>query len=389
MKHSEIKAQIDGEHSTVLAESEKRRSDTFMGFLRREQERRLRHLRSACANETLFMNQAYPGESKPRFDYSTKYNLSYCKVPKVGSSFWTQVFIVLRRGWAEGEKIFELPRASIHKNEGSLEGLTENILKSRSVIVARDPYSRLYSAYIDKMFLPLLYVVAEQAVRHQRGIAKNELMCPESITFQEFLNHIIKKVLVEGERVNSHWAPIFSLCNPCEINVLSLVKQESFSTDVEYILREIGLAEEEYTVIHDALHGRRIESTITGIVQTVLALTSTGRGCMNSTMIAERVWKSFQIQGYLRDGLPFPSDIIDTENKANNTKFLTEVILRTIKESPLTPDESKSQRRRALEAAYEYISEKTIMHIQAIYKQDFELFDYPLDPPSAKQIHVQ
>ena len=358
-----------------------------MELLRREQQRRLRHLRSACANETLFMNQVYPGESKPRFDYSFKYNLSYCKVPKVGSSFWTQAFIVLRRGWAEGEKVFELARASIHKlNAGSLEGLTENILKSRSVVVARDPYSRLFSAYIDKMFLPLLYVVAEQAVRHQRGLAKDELTCPESITFQEFLNHIIQKVLAEGKRVNDHWAPIFSLCNPCEINVLSLVKQESFSTDVEYTLREIGLAEEEYTVIHDALHDRRIESTITGIVQTVLTLTSTGRRCMNSVMIAERIWRSFQIQGYLRDDLPFPSDVIDSENKANSTMFLSEVILRTIKENPLTPDESIRQRRRALETAYEIISEKTIMHIQDIYKQDFELFGYPLEPLSAKQL---
>ena len=100
--------------------------------------------------------------------------------------------------------------------------------------------------------------------------------------------------------------------------------------------------------------------------------------------MARRIWKSFQIQGYLKDNIPFPRSLINTETKAKSAKYLSDVILRAIRDSPLTSDESKRQRRHALETAYKHISERTIRYIQDIYKQDFVLFDNPLEPPSAK-----
>ena len=105
---------------------------------------------------------------------------------------------------------------------------------------------------------------------------------------------------------------------------------------------------------------------------------------MTRIEVAHRIWKLFKIQGFLKDYIAFPRSLINTETKAKIAKYLNDVILRTIRDNPLTSDENKRQRRRALETAYTHISEKSIRYIQDIYKQDFALFHYPLEPPLSK-----
>ena len=46
-----------------------------------------------------------------------------------------------------------------------------------------------------------------------------------------------------------------------------------------------------------------------------------------------------------------------------------------------TPEESKAQRRRYLVEAYKDIPRDVLNEIQAIYRDDFLLFDYDFDPP--------
>ena len=94
------------------------------------------------------------------------------------------------------------------------------------------------------------------------------------------------------------------------------------------------------------------------------------------------MWVSFQIQGYIDEKLMFPFDIIDTAEKAANHSFLTNVILNVIKEYPLSPEERKQQRRRALVNAYAGIDENIMLQIKNIFHQDFTLYDYPLELPS-------
>ena len=378
------------QNRTGLEVMPKGNSETFADtteLIRQEQQRRIRHIRNACANTSLFQNQSYAGKSSLLYYYSREHNFSYCKVPKAGCSFWTQVFTILRTGTTRSDKVFGMSRKNLHiklKRGSRISFMSRERLNSRSVLVSRDPFSRLFSAFIDKMYLPLFYKVAIKIVERQRKLTENGRNCANDITFQEFLDDVIQRVY-EGRTVNRHWAPIISLCNPCEVNALTLVKQETFSTDVEFTLKEIGIPDEEYSVIHDALHDHRIETTIPGIISTVLTMSYTSRRCMNKIEVARRIWKSFQIQGYLKDDLPFPRNVINMEEKARSGRYLSDVILKTIRDNPLTSEESKRQRRRALETAYKRISDKTIRYIQDIYKQDFAIFDYSLEPPLPKR----
>ena len=196
--------------------------------------------------------------------YTSRYDFSYCKVPKVGCTFWTQVFTILRKGSNAFKDIVGLNRIAVHAKLSRADSInfeSEAGRKSRTVLVSRDPYSRLFSAFIDKMFLPLMYGTAVSIVKRQRTPRKRNLSCAKDITFEEFLSDIVDSARIEGKSLNRHWAPIFSLCNPCDVNVLSLVKQETFSADVEYVLKEVGVANDEFDVIYDALHGHRSNCT--------------------------------------------------------------------------------------------------------------------------------
>ena len=106
---------------------------------------------------------------------------------------------------------------------------------------------------------------------------------------------------------------------------------------------------------------------------------------MNSLELARRLWTAFQFQGYIKDDLPFPSNIIKTDGKAASLDFLMKVMLETIKKHPLSHNESKLQRQRALVKAFQGMSQDILDQIKELYKQDFILFDYAFERPSMKQ----
>ena len=342
---------------------------------------RLQHLHNACVDQKIFKNVTY--NRTGQIIYSSRYNFSFCKVPKAGCSFLTQVFAILQNDAHTSKDIFGLERKAVHaklKRVGYM-GVKNNILRNiRTVLVSRDPYTRLFSAYIDKMFLPLRYGTAVGIVQRQRTSQNRNASCANDITFEEFLSYIVDRAR-EGNPLNMHWAPIFSLCKPCNLNVLSLVKQETFSADVEYVLKEVGISNDEFDVIYDALHDHRIEATIPGIVTTVTERGKWVRRCMDAIEVARRIWVSFQIQGYIKEDIPFPTNTINSNKKAKNPEFLTNIILDTIKKHPMSPYDAKIQRRQNLVRAFNGLSKDILDKVKQIYKQDFILFDYSFEPP--------
>ena len=190
----------------------------------------------------------------------------------------------------------------------------------------------------------------------------------------------------EGKKIDIHWTPIVNLCKPCDVKAFAVVKQETFTADIEYVLKEVGITNYEFERIYDALHDHKIEATIPGIVATTISRWKENRveKCMGRKKLARRLWTAFQIQGYIKDGMPFPLKAIKTDEKADNPEFLTKVILETIKKNPMSPNEAKLQRRQALVKAFNGLNKDILNQIKELYKQYFLLFDYSFDTPSIK-----
>ena len=328
--------------------------------------------------------------AEQHFYFSPKYNVSYCKVLKIGSSFFTQTFTVLLKGTSLAKNIFKLERDKIHTNLRLLNEVTYNSEErrhSRSILVSRDPYTRLFSAFIDKFYLPLFYFRANEAVKRQRNVPANVSVCPSDVTFQEFLDDVVY-CSQNDIQINSHWAPVTSRCNLCNIDVLTIVKQETFADDVEYTLKEIGTGDEEFDLLHHALHDKRTNVTVPGLIKTVMHMAYDVKYkygklyCLSEIAVVKRLWNSLQIQGYLRNDVRIPYDVINTGQKATDVTLIEEVVMAAIHENPMTLEEKQRQRRQALERAYQDIKMNTIKNIQEVYRYDFMFFNYSVEPPT-------
>ena len=249
--------------------------------------------------------------------------------------------------------------------------------------MSRNPYSRLYSAYIDKIYLGLRFLQTFKSILND--VPHTDIKCPTDITFDDFLRFVVKSAK-KNSTMNPHWAPIFSLCLPCEVNQYRLVKQESFSRDVECIMKELNIEPSKYNMMIEALHDHRIEATLPGIVETVYAKHYSKENflsCIGWVGVAKRIWKSFQIQGYIDENIKFPVEKFVSEEQYANGAYLTELILETTKRCPLTKQSSKMQRQQALASAYMTVSQETISDIKYIYQEDFLLYGYDDNPPTA------
>lgn len=45
-----------------------------------------------------------------------------------------------------------------------------------------------------------------------------------------------------------HWAPVHRFCNPCQLNISTIVKFETFDRDQRFILRKANISEAEVEI---------------------------------------------------------------------------------------------------------------------------------------------
>ena len=142
---------------------------------------------------------------------SDQYNFSLCSVPKVGSTFWSQVFMILKEGASTASDTFSKFRQPLFDYIWKASKRTG----SRFVFVSRDPFSRLLSAYIDRIFLPSMsYRLAKDVARSMGTHNSDTKHCANDVKFADFLKYIADRVL-HDKPLNKHWTPMYTLCNPC------------------------------------------------------------------------------------------------------------------------------------------------------------------------------
>ena len=309
--------------------------------------------------------------------HSERYKLATKIVPKVGSTFMIQAFHILTE--SESTDVFKRARSHLHEGESIpfRDDINIDALKEYTVLInGRNPYSRLYSAYVDKVFVFNNFDVCMDVYARlydENYLAHDDSLCRYDITFEQFLQY---RFDAGGMVAAGHYNPIMSLnklSSLCSLPKIMIIKQESFSDDVDLALRAVKVKGRVYDVLYNHLHAKRGKSTIIGIVETVYEKLSQkiDKTCLKWKDIAKKLWKSFQIQGYIRDSSDFPE-----EGKYLTAIQLISAIRKELKINPLTHEESIKQRNKALIKAYSDVDAKYIQKIREFYSLDFELFQY-------------
>ena len=350
--------------------------------------RRKSHIQIICQHYTY---RTY-SRRKGVFFLAKPEHIAYCEVPKVACTFWKRIIRFLNKDHLPKiSSPLDIPRGFVHMGkrinttlihlENNTKRSPELLNTEKTVMFTRDPYSRIWSAYLDKLFLPDFWSsVGVPAIKAKRKNAtKHSLQCGDDVTFEEFLRHILpQEKRLRIDPVFAHFTPVHGVCNPCAVNFTYIGKIETFKDDVRYILNDTGLN----SLLKMNLFNNTAVSEIKSLSEDYLGrVTNRNTECKNITVICERLWNVFQINGYIGFEKPFPSDKLRQIKSLRDIKQRFTLLALSEHEKGLTLHKLwKRQRRSSLVKAYKALPADLLQEFQAVYKIDFELFGYSKAP---------
>lgn len=299
----------------------------------------------------------------------------YCGIEKAGSTFWRRFFQYLNKRIVQSpynikpEKVAE-NHVDIRKtNLVKLLGLLQ---LSTKFIFVRNPYTRLLSGYVDKIYSPNPYYwkLGAKAVRHARKI---ETPCGHETTFKEFVDYIIHAHDRKLER-DEHFIPGHEMCIPCQIQYNYIGKIETFIGDTFYILEKLNLT--QYLPYLKDFKKQSISDAIYDVSQAFVKFRKGASKCLRSDDSLKRIWRKLQIRGIIANELKFPFNL-------NDSRFMQERELSKALEIAHKQSQTydlKTQKQSHLIKAYRTIPLETMFKLADVYKLDFKIFDYEQFP---------
>ncbi|KAH9495906.1 hypothetical protein Btru_015409 [Bulinus truncatus] len=328
--------------------------------------------------------------------YTDKSGVIYCYVPKAGCTFWKRIFAATHYSYAQSP--LRMSRNAVHRFYG--DGVNYTIAHNESaypirLLVARDPFSRLLSSYLDKIYLPDFWPSQGRNMLRARTMCDTDFMrnhfdkmaslfegggsgystcketyCKKYLTFKEFVKG--------GFSIHEpHWMPIHAICNPCVFNVTHLSFMESFNQDARPILAKMGMAK----LLDYFDETKQVENEIEMLVDYHFNRTHDPnvdrfyRPCITPRELAYRLWHSFQWKGYIDPDMTYiiPNYTV-TEYVVK--KDLLHQVWAARRSGLDKPEVMREARESFRERAFRTLPRSLFENLMMKYKLDFELFGY-------------
>ena len=189
-----------------------------------------------------------------------RHKLAYCTIPKVASTSWKRVWLVLT-GLANSTDQYsqQVVNNEFYKNDDGMRHLSKYPPEWIKIILAnytkfmftRHPLSRVLSAFRNKLAPDSNFRLREKWQRKlgfniisryrkefdPRYADVNFTMEHYDLTFAEFVRYLTD---MKDNRAsfNKHWMEMYAQCFPCAIQYDYLGKYETLLTDAKYILHK-------------------------------------------------------------------------------------------------------------------------------------------------------
>lgn len=341
------------------------------------QDKRKKHFHQMC--ETLNVGST----NITRLLYLPKYNLATKFVPKIGSTFMTAAFDLLAKNESDSNNEFSRSRMVVHQKHFNRFRRTftrESVSNVTTMVFARNPFTRLFSAYIDKIFILNCYTLATKVISYNNEHGhKFNGDCGLDVSFEDFVRYALyssKKYRYE------HYKPSTAMLDlpvMCHAKQLIVVKQESFGSDIEYSLVVNNVENVKTQTLHEMLRCKKSRSNIVSITKTAFTkyrnLIKRVK-CLSWKPLVTRLWNSFQIQGYIHENSTFPDYKFGGHKGYSNTNVFLDIALKEISDNPLSKEQSLIQRDKAALKAYNKIDQRLKTEIVNMYRFDFAFFEY-------------
>ncbi|XP_069120321.1 carbohydrate sulfotransferase 11-like [Argopecten irradians] len=311
--------------------------------------------------------------------------LVFCGVEKVGLTFWRRFFSILKDPNKSSPYNIRAFNAYIPGSVDTLYNVTPQeyshvMSSSLTVMFSRNPYERLYSAYVDKFMFPNINFWIKYGtgiIRKFRKLPKfRSLRCGVDVTFSEFIKYIIN--LSQGlEIIDSHFVTITEHCRPCDIRYDVIGKMATFYNDTMFLIKTIG-----HTKMFDELRDKFFDAYVTDqLTHSVEQLFFNKNElvkvhkCVPDFFTAQRrMWRSLQLRGLINIETSYP--INRSESNDVSPERLLHILLQTRKH-PVP----RVQKKDAMLDAYSSVDFEDLHKLQDVLAQDCVLLDYDCSPP--------
>ncbi|XP_067660189.1 carbohydrate sulfotransferase 11-like [Haliotis asinina] len=304
-------------------------------------------------------------------------SVAFCEIPKVGSSTLQRLLYWLHSNQSESSP-FSINGNAIHYVTEMRRRFprAEDLSPYKTFMFVRDPYQRLFSAFVDRLYIPSYEKgsFAQRTIDRVRTRAHTESSkCGSTVTFTDAVLFTI--LSYHMPHVSEwHFSPQRHFCRPCDINYDAIGKMETFTRDVRYILRKFGM--KDVPVDSKEMSSESDVSIMMDVSNASYTIRHTL--CMSSIGVFRRLWETFQIRGFLGRHHPFPF-------RKGDSLSLEE--FQALLRSTYRSDESwiasgrHQQRRLAMIEAYRTVPIEYLHRLKEIFRHDCELFGYDPEPP--------
>lgn len=254
---------------------------------------------------------------------------------------------------------------------------------STKFMFVREPFERLLSGYVDKLFSPNAaywnfigkYIVS----KFRENASNHSAECGHDITFQEFVEYFIYSQST-NERRDAHFVPSFEHCRPCEIEYDYIGKMETFKEDTFHILHKLKL---ENLVKFTNFQNETETDAIIDTVEYVYSMRRPVQRCMPLPQALFRAWRKLQIRGILSKHIkfPYPLNYADDIHPDEFKRLLLDAHARSG-----SPKLRKRNRQEALLEAYSTLSSVTMDRLKDALRVDAVLFGYEEYPKKLRNL---
>jgi len=242
----------------------------------------------------------------------------------------------------------------------------------------RDPFRRALSGYTDNFFQAnTLYwrILGTHIINITRSDPlKKSLQCGHDVTFPEYVKYLIHSEKTNTFR-NRHFFPMHKHCAPCVVQYDVIGKLETMRNDTDYIYDVLN--------IRHNMTLRRFQSEtdhyrVDFLINQMYSMKKRIVPCMPFYEAMLRLWKSFQIRGFLAKN-------VSISLKREKADRMEKNEFKKIVSQAYTESGNKQNRRGnqqdAFREAFGMVPIEDLEQLSAVFKTDCELFEYNCRPP--------
>lgn len=311
------------------------------------------------------------------FLVSRRSGLVYCSLGAVGGSYLSRLLQKLDLGTEVDNSNSSNDGTNITRVENLSDVQFYNIhhifQTSKNFMFVSDPYARLFSVFIDNLFIPnsdFWSNFGVDAIRKFRSNASlTSLGCGHDVTFKEFLE-LVLHLAEEKQFRDENFEPMNEICKPCRIHYDFIGKLETLERDVSSVIELANMASSTIN-----LQGEYVVDQITNYVKNIFLEIKYVDDCITITESLKRTWKALQFKGFIQQH-------INLNASGSESDIMEDEILREFMQAKddYGVNFRHYYRNDDMVDAYSTIPKELMRKIQIFVLPDCELFGYDPEP---------